>query len=142
MRLCPASRMWNRKPGPHRIRRTEMHAEYRNPTHRAAIEKQAHVLRTLGGYGWFAAGRLAAQEREQRWMADAATSRQLRASGTQTTAIAALVTAMREAIGTALGRAVDRCRVGVTPDRDPRMEPSTGATASRKHDRFTTAARG
>ena len=40
-----------------------MNAEYRNSTHRAALERQAHAIRTVGSYGWFSAGRFAAEER-------------------------------------------------------------------------------
>ena len=86
-----------------------MDAEYLTPTHRAAVERQAHVLRTIGGYGWFAAGRLAAEERQRSWMDEAERARQLRHARPRS-AGRAPVLALRKAIGSVLIRAGERLR--------------------------------
>ncbi|HEY7032470.1 MAG TPA: hypothetical protein VH482_14110 [Thermomicrobiales bacterium] len=99
-----------------------MDAEYRNPTHRTAVERHAHVLRVIGDCHWSAAGRLAAEERQRHWLAAAATSRQLRGSSRQPAVFATLLAATREAVGSALIRAGGRLR-GTDPQRGRRVAP-------------------
>jgi hypothetical protein len=100
-----------------------MDADHRHPTHRAAIERQAHVLRTIGDYRRFAAGRLAAEERQRAWMAEGEQARLLRTTGPRPTDRVAAFARVRDAVGSALIRAGGRLRGGTDPARGPEVAP-------------------
>ena len=85
-----------------------MNAEYRNSTHRAALERQAHGIRTVGNYGWFSPGRLAAEERLRTHMVKGEQARLLGLCGPHPFEWLLKLTRLREAAGSVLIRAGER----------------------------------
>lgn len=82
-----------------------MDGDHRHLTHRAAIERQAHVLRTIGAYRGFAVGRLAAEERLHGWMVEGEHAGLQRQTEPCPHGISVVFAAVRDAVGSALTRA-------------------------------------
>jgi hypothetical protein len=74
------------------------------PTRRSPAERNAHVLRTIRDCAYLAAARLAAEERNEAWIARVELERLAREAGLPPTGFEAHLASFRESVGASLIR--------------------------------------